>query len=211
MPLIFIRHAVDARVPPHITIHSNTFLSKSLVTTMLYINWFAWSFRSLAYGFLLLNRNVMEKSFSKGMKYLFNSDTFSNITSSGCGYLHRNEWKYIWLTLTDDLHMYSSLKYMTSLIYNHGTWMVLNQTVMGSSIFIQASLKSFSIIVSLGLLCTVELLYINIRSIFTKLCRLRSEIILGGRFLWHLLHFLNCSHILRILTDIYDCVTGPFQ
>ena len=145
------------------------------------------------------------------MKSLFNSDTFSNMTSRGCGYLQRHEWKNIWITLTQDLHIYYSLQSMTSLIYNHGTWMVLNQTVMGSSIFIQSSLTSFSFIVSLGLFCLVELLYVPIRYICTKLCRFSSAIILGGRFPQHLLQFLNCSHILRVLTDRHDCMTGPFQ
>ena len=76
---------------------------------------------ALAWGFLTeVKMGLILESFSKRVKYHLNSDMLSNTTLRGCGYMHSPLLLNIWLTLADDLSIYSSLPAFTSSRSNVG-------------------------------------------------------------------------------------------
>ena len=109
-------------VSPNGSIWSKTFLSRSLVKIVSNITWCTRSTVVLACGFLVfVKAGLISKSFIKGLKYGLNPDPLSRTTLCGCRYLHIRAFLNNWLTLADDLSMYSSLPAVTSSRSNVGT------------------------------------------------------------------------------------------
>ena len=148
---------------------------------MFNITWWTHSTIVLAWGFLTdIKTDLMSNSFSKGVKSRLNSDPLPNTTFRGCGYLHSHVLLNIWITLADYLSMYSSLPAVASSRSNIGISTTSNQPVTGSIIVIQVRLSSFCMIAPPGFCCLVDLLYVPIRSTFTKSHGCSSLIFLCG-------------------------------
>ena len=117
----------------------------TLVTSIFNITWCTRSSWKLAYEFLIVVKTgLISKSFSKEMKSCLNSDPLSNKTLRGRGYLHSHVLLNNWLTLADDLYMYSWLPAVTSSRSNVGISKVSNQPVAWSIIATQFKLKFVS-------------------------------------------------------------------
>ena len=116
----------------------------------------------------IVKMGLIPKNFRKGVKYSLNSDLFLNTTLRGCGYLHRNVLLNIWLTLSDDLSIYSLLPAVTSLRSNVGISTISNHPVAGSIIVMQVRLALFWMIATAGCYWLIDLLYGPIRSICTE-------------------------------------------
>ena len=135
---------------------------------MFNITWWTCYIRALAWG--LLNEDmtgIILNFFSKGVKYYLNSEPLWNTNFCGCGYLHSHVLLNIWLTLEDDLSMYSSLPSASSSRSNIDILKISNQPVLGSTIVIQVRLELFRMTVLPRWCCLIDLLYGPIRSTCT--------------------------------------------
>ena len=124
---------------------------------------------------------LISKSFSKGVKSRLNSEPLSNTTLCGRGYLHSHVLLNSWITLADDLSMYSSLPSATPSRSNVGILNLSNHPVAGSIIFIQVGLEFLRFTVPPGCYCIIDFLYGLIRSTCTVYHGFSSTILLGGK------------------------------
>ena len=125
---------------------------------------------------------VIVKSLNKRVKYGFNLAPFSKATSCGYGYRYNHVLLNIWITLADNLSMYSLFTLDTSLRSNQGNLIISNQPVVGSTIFRQARLTPFLMIVPPGCCCLIDLEYGPIRSICIEYHSFDAAIIMGGSY-----------------------------
>ena len=114
-----IGHAIYARVSPNGYIYSNTFLSRSLVTIMFNVTRRTRSTVVLACGFFIVVKiGLIYKSFIKVVTSHLEPDPFSNTTFCWRRYLCSPVLFNNWLTLADNLSIYSSLPSVTSYMSN---------------------------------------------------------------------------------------------
>ena len=70
--------------------------------------------RIILWVFIVIETGLISKCFSKVVKHILNSDPLPNTTLRGHGFLLSHVVLNNWLTLADDLSMYSSLPPITS-------------------------------------------------------------------------------------------------
>ena len=116
------------------------------------------------------------------MKSRLNSDPLSKTTYCGCGYLLIHVLLNNWLTMADDLLIYSPLPPVTSSWSYVSTLMISTPPVAGSIIVMQVRLTVLLIIAPPGWCCLIDLLYGPIRSTCTVSHGFTSEMLLGGRY-----------------------------
>ena len=126
--------------------------------------------------------DVIVKSLNKRVKYGFNLAPFSKATSCGYEYRYNNVFFNTWIALADNLSMYSIFPLDTSLKSKQGNLIISNQPVVGSTIFRQARLTPFLMIVPPGCCCLIDLEYGPIRSICIEYHSFDAAIIMGGSY-----------------------------
>ena len=109
--------------------------------------------------FIVVKTGLISKSFSKGVKSRLNSDLLSNTTWRGRGYMHRHVLLNNWLTLADDLSVYSLLPVIFSSRSYVGISTISNQPVARSIIVLQVILTLFLMIAPPVCCCIINLLY----------------------------------------------------
>ena len=153
-----------------------------LVEILFNITWFTRSTRALACGFLIFDKTgLIPKYFSKVLKSCSNSYMLSNTTLRRCGYLIIHVMLNSWLSLADDLSIYSSLPPLTSLRSYVGTQAISNQPVVGFIIVMQLRLNLLIMIGPPVWCCLIDLLYGPISSTFTVSHGFSSAMFLDDR------------------------------
>ena len=128
-----------------------------------------------------------------------------------CRYLNIHVLLNHWLTLLDDLPMYSPLPPVDSLRSNIVPSTISNQPIVGLIIVKQVILTLFLMIAPPGWFCLIYFLYGPIRSACTAPHGFSYVVSLDGRHSEMVFLFFNCWHILHGLVYSSDCVTRNFQ
>ena len=131
--------------------------------------------------FNFVKKGLMYRSFQKLVKSCLKSDMLSNTALRGHEFLLSHILFNNWLTLVDDLSIYSPLLYVASLKSNVGTLMISNQPVAGSIIVMQVILALFLMISPPLFCCLISLLYLPSRPTCIVSHGFSSVMFLGGR------------------------------
>ena len=146
-------------VSPHGYIWLKNLLSISLVTSIFNIIFCTRFTGALASVFFVIKTGLISKSFIKGVRSRLNLDPLSNSTWRGCGYLHIHVLLNRWITLADDLYIYSSLTVVSSSRLKVSISKITNQPVAGSIIVLQVRPTLFIMIAPPVCCCLIELIY----------------------------------------------------
>ena len=127
------------------------------------------------------------------------------------GYMHIHLWLNIWITLAEDLSMYSVLPFSTSSSSKQESLKILNHTIYGSRIFMQARITPFLMIEPPWLCCIIDLEYVHISPICTKFHGFITGMLLGESCPQRVSLFFNCWLLFHTLMDSYDLVKSRFR
>ena len=166
---------------------SNVTLARSLVLRMLPTTWWILSKISFACGFfMLVHVGLIEKYLINGIKFLFNSEPFSKITSHGLGYLDSHTSLNIWYIIAEDWSMI-------------GTSAISNHPVSRSIKVVHNNWSSFVSILFSGCMNLASMVYVPMRSTHTVCHGVKISSSLAGSNPYLALHFFNFWQYLQVL------------
>ena len=130
---------------------------------------------------IVIKAGLIQKKISKGLKSHLNLDPLSNTTLRVCGYLLSYVLLNNWLTLANDLSIYSELPHVISSRSNVSTLTILNQHVSALIIVMKLRLTILLMIAPPGWCCIIDLLYGIIRPTCKVSHSFSSVMFLDGR------------------------------
>ena len=152
----------------------------------------------------------MMNSFNKGVKSHLNLESLSNVTPYGCGsWITIFYWKSGLPLQTIFLCIYYFL-FITHWCQKQGTLTILNQAVAGSIIVMQNRIKYFLMIMPPCCCFIIDSEYVPIWFICIQFHIFNGSKILVSRCPYRVFLFLNCWHLLHILTYSSACVKREF-